>query len=434
MISLHLLLSVLIFLVTYVAILSNKVDKSIAAIIGGMAMILLHVVDEHTAYASIDLSVIFLLIGMMIITHFLAKSGFFGYVALRLVQVAEARPVPVMVVLCIVTGVLSALVDNVTTVLLIAPVTFLMAEQAEIDPIPFLIFEVMAANIGGTATLIGDPPNILIGSQAGLTFNEFIIHVTPPAALCLVASVAGGAWIVRRQPRLPADARAHLMEMKATGAISDWSLLVKSGTILIIVLTLFVFHDMLGLGPAPIALGGAAVLILLTREDSVGVFQVVEWPMLFFFIGLFVTISGLVSSGAMDLAAKTAIALTGNSLFVTTLVLLWFSAIASALVGAIPVVAALIPIVKNIIPDIQAHSASVNPQTVSYALWWALSLGACLGGNGTILGAACNIVAVEIARSNRRTITPLGFMRVGLPVALVSLLISTVYIILRYLR
>ncbi len=430
--NVQLLISVVIFLATYAAILSNKVDKAIAAIMGGMAMILFHVVQEQKAYASIDLSVIFLLIGMMIITHFLAKSGFFGYVAIRLVQIARARTVPVMILLCVVTGVLSALVDNVTTLLLIAPVTFLMAKQAELNPIPFLLFEVMAANIGGTATLIGDPPNILIGSQAGLSFNEFLAHVTPPALICLIFSTSVAAYIVNRQPRLPADARARIMEMKASAAISDWPLMLKSGSVLMVVLALFVLHDTLGLGPAPIALAGAALLILITRTDSVEIFQTVEWPMLFFFIGLFVTIAGLEASGAIDKAARMAINLTGNSLITTSMIVLWFSAIASAFVGAIPVVAALIPIMKSIIPEIQTNHASVNPETISYAIWWALSLGACLGGNGTILGAACNIVAVEIARNNRKTITPLEFMRVGLPVAFVSLVISTVYILIRY--
>ena len=429
----HVIISLVVFDTTNTLILSNRVNKSVAALLGGMAMILLHVVSEEVAYRSIDLSVIFLLIGMMIITHFLAESGFFGYVAIRVIQFANVRPVPVMILLCLVTGLLSALVDNVTTILLVAPVTFLMAEQAEIDPIPYLMFEVMAANIGGTATLIGDPPNILIGSRAGLTFNEFLIHVGPAAAVCLVVSVAVGALRIRRQPLLSADLRARILEMKAARAISDRRLLVKSAGVLLVVLALFVLHDVIHVGPAPIALAGAAVLLLLTRADPVKVFRIVEWPMLFFFIGLFVTVSGLVSSGVIDMTAKAALSLTSHDLLVTTLVILWLSAIGSAAVGAVPVVVALIPIVQNIIPEVQGNATGTDPAIAAYALWWALSLGACLGGNGTVLGTACNIVAVEIARGNRREISPVHFMRIGVPIMGITLAISTVYILMRYL-
>jgi len=260
------IVAILIALATYVGILSEKVHKTVAALAGGCAMILLHIVTEEQAFRAVDLSVLFLLTGMMVISHFLARSGFFGFVAIRLAQFARGRPILLLVVLCSVTAFLSALVDNVTTVVLIAPVTFLIAEQLEVDPIPYLLLEVMAANIGGTATLIGDPPNILIGSKAGLTFNQFLLNLGPVVLICLAFMLGIAVFAVRKQPYVSYDIRARIMEMNAARAISDRKLMTRSLFVLSLVLIAFLFHGVLNISPAPAALGGAALLLLLTKR------------------------------------------------------------------------------------------------------------------------------------------------------------------------
>lgn len=428
----QLVLALIIFVITYAAILSGRVDKTAAALLGGMCMILLHIVHEDKAFAAIDMTVVLLLTGMMIISHFLARSGFFGYVAVKFAQLAQGRPLPLLLILCTVTAVLSALIDNVTTVLLIAPVTFLMAEQLEVSPIPFLLFEVMAANIGGTATLIGDPPNILIGSRAGLSFNEFLFHLGPVAVLSLGMLLIVAVFVMRKSAFVPADVRARIMEMQASRAITDKSLLIKSCAVLGAVLIGFVLHGVFHIGPATIAMAGAAALLILTRANPEDAFKAVEWPTLFFFIGLFVTVEGLAESGVIGKAAEAALSATGGSAAAASIILLWFSGLTAAFVGAIPMVTALIPLVQQIIPGI-AEASHLDPETTRYALWWSLALGACLGGNGTVFGAAANIVVVEIARNNRREISFPRFMAIGMPIMAATLLISSVYLMLRYL-
>ncbi len=427
----HAVIAIVIFVVTYGLILSNRVDKTVAALLGGSLMIVFHVVGEVEAYAYVDLSVIFLLVGMMIISHFLAESGLFGFAAVWIAQLVHGRPVPLLVLLALATGVLSALVDNVTTVVLIAPVTFLMADQLEISPVPFLLFEVMAANIGGTATLIGDPPNILIGSSAGLTFNQFLFHLGPPAAFCLLLLLILAAVTIHRYSQVSTDVRARIMDMNAARAITDRVLLIKSGSVLVVVLTCFMLHELIHVGPAPIALVGAGVLLLITRSDPVKAFQAVEWPTLFFFVGLFLTVAGLVSSGVIERMSQGVLHLTGTNLAINALAVLWFAGLSSAFVGAIPMVTALIPILNSLMPAIEAGSGA-DPQMVEYAMWWSLALGACMGANGTILGAAANIVVVEIARNNNRVI-PFGrFMLVGMPIAVTTLVLCSGYVLVRY--
>jgi Na+/H+ antiporter NhaD/arsenite permease-like protein len=423
--------SLIVFTLTYGLILSGRIDKAVAALCGGMAMIILHVVGEEEAFAHVDLSVIFLLTGMMIISNYLAESGFFGYAAVKFAQLGQGRPLAVLTLLCGVTGLLSALIDNVTTVVLIAPVTFLIAQQLEVRPIPFLIFEVLAANIGGAATLIGDPPNILIGSAGGFSFNDFVIHTGPVAVFCLALLVIVAVLYMGPRSRVSSDIRARVMEMKASRAIRDKTLLKKSGGVLIAVLLLFILHDLIHVGPAPIALAGAAILILITKSDPTDAFKAVEWPMLFFFVGLFVTVSGLAAAGVIDHAARTTLSLTGSSLTLASMVVLWFAGLTSAVVGAVPMVTALIPVLKGVIPGL-VETTGADAQSVHHAMWWSLSLGACFGANGTIFGAACNIVVVEIARKNEQPIGFLRFMVAGAPIALITMGIASIYVLLRY--
>lgn len=421
-----------IFVVTYVVMLSEKVHKTVAALLGGSAMLLLRIVSEEDAFAAVDLSVIFLLTGMMIIVHFLAESGFFGFVAIRLAHVARGRPIPLLLLLCTVTAVLSALVDNVTTVLLIAPVTFLITEQLEVSPIPYLILEALASNIGGTATLIGDPPNIIIGSAADLSFNDFLFNLGPVVVVCLAALLLVAIFFIRGQAHVSSEVRARVMEMNASRAIRDRKLLLKTGCVLCAVFVLFLVHEVVHLKPATVALAGAAVILLLTRADPEDAFKAVEWPTLFFFVGLFIMVEGLRGTGVLDKLAELALSMTGNELAPTALVLLWFGAIAAALIGAVPLVTTLIPVVHNIVPVIAEHSA-VDAELVGMALWWSLALGACLGGNGTMFGTAANLVVVQIARNNGREISFGRFMAYGLPVMLMTLAICTVYIFFRYI-
>ncbi len=426
------IIALVVFVVSYVGILSNRVHRTVAALLGGCTMVLLGAVGQDAAFKAVDLNVIFLLAGMMVIVHFLGRSGFFGYVAIRLAQLVNARPVPMLLVLCVVTAVLSALVDNVTTVLLIAPVTFLIADQLTVSPIPFIVFLAMASNVGGTATLVGDPPNIMIGSAAKLNFTQFLINLTPASVVCMVA-LLGIAWLVVRKHAqgVSADRRARVMDMDAVGAINDMKLLKKTLCVLTLVFTMFFVHHVFHIRPAVIALAGAGLLLLWTRADPEEAFRSVEWTALFFFVGLFMMVKGLEVNGVLDYLAKSAVSLTGNDLMLTAMMILWFAAVASALVDNIPVVATLIPVVQGIIPSI-VDATPLETGTVAPALWWSLALGACLGGNGTMYGAAANVVAVQIAENNDHPITFGRFFAYSLPVTLVTLIIASVYTALRY--
>jgi Na+/H+ antiporter NhaD/arsenite permease-like protein len=408
------------------------VHKTVAALLGGMAMVLLGIVSEEVAFESIDLSVILLLTGMMIVTHYLAESGFFEYVAIRIVQISQGRPIPLVILLSTLTALLSALVDNVTTVLLIAPVTFLVCQQLEVRPMPYLIIQILASNEGGTATLIGDPPNILIGAKAGLTFNEFLFHLTPPVLVCHVVLMIIAAIVISRERFVPMDVRVRVREMDASRAIQNWSLMYKSSAVLGLVLLGFLLHGFLHVPPASIALTGAALIMVLARAKPDDSFKVVEWSTLFFFIGLFILVAGLVEVGVIQQAAELSLRVTGGDLFITSMVLLWLSAIAAMFVGAVPITATLIPMVQGMIPGI-AENGSVSLQLVSYALWWSLALGVCLGSNGTILGGAANIVVVDIARKNGLEISFGRFMLFGIPYMIVTLVIASVYIMFRYI-
>ncbi|GMV94102.1 MAG: membrane protein [Candidatus Hydrogenedentota bacterium] len=426
------IIACVIFGAAYVAILTEKVHKTVAALAGGVAMVILGVVSEETAFASIDLSVILLLTGMMILTHYLAESGFFEFVAIHMVQVSQGRPIPLIILMSTLTAVLSALVDNVTTVLLVAPVTFLVCQQLELKPGPYLIVQILACNEGGTATLIGDPPNILIGSKAGLSFNEFLMHLAPIVAVCHLVLIVVAIVLVRHDRFVPMDVRVRVREMHPRRAIRSMPLLIKSGSVLLAVLCGFLLHGVFHVPPASIALSGAALIMVLARTEPDEAFKVVEWSTLFFFVGLFMLVAGLVEAGVIQQLADLALRMTGGDLFITSMVLLWLSAFAAMFVGAVPITATLIPMVQSMIPGVAA-GADASIQTVSYALWWSLALGVCLGSNGTILGGAANIVVIDIARRNGLEISFARFMRYGVPYTFVTLLIASVYVAIRYI-
>jgi Na+/H+ antiporter NhaD/arsenite permease-like protein len=428
--------AVAIFAITYAAVVSEKIHKAVAALIGAVIVIALGIVSQHEAFTvHIDFNVIFLLVGMMVIVHILGKTGVFQWLAIKGAQISKGHPVRILIMLSVLTAIISAFLDNVTTVLLMAPMTLLVAQQLRITPIPYLICEVIASNIGGTATLIGDPPNILIGSFAHLTFNDFLVNLTPCIALVMVGFVIMAKIVFRRAFTTSAEVRARVMEMDASRSITDKRLLVKSLVVMSLVMVAFLLHGMLNLEPATIAIGGAAVLLLITRSDPQEAFNFVEWPTLFFFIGLFVIIGGLRSTGVIKVAADAVFGLTGGSFWITVIVLLWFSAIASAIIDNIPFVATVMFLVKGIAPQIAGNTPALagKERMVEVVLFWALSLGACLGGNSTIIGASANVVVAGIAERNGHHISFLRFMKYGIPFTIMAMLICTAYIILRYL-
>jgi len=417
------LLAGVVFLITYALIATDRLDKTILALLGGLAMILLGIIDQHEAFAAIDFNVIFLLAGMMILAGILRRTGFFQWIAILSSKLAGGEPFRLLIVLSIVAAVLSAFLDNVTTVVLIAPVTLYIAAALHISPVPFLISEILASNIGGTATLIGDPPNILIGSASGLDFAAFLLNMGPPAVLVFLAFLVTVRVFFGRQLEVDPEIRDAVLALDEREVLEEPRLLRISLIVIGLTIGGFLVHGTLGLEPATIALFGAAVLMLLARIEPGDVLEEVEWPTLFFFVGLFMLVEGIVHVGIVTAIAEVLIQITGGEQAVTTLGLLWLSGVASAIVDNIPYTATMIPVVR----DMAAGGLAIEP------LWWSLALGACLGGNATIIGASANVVVANLAS---RAGHPIGFrdyLPYGLVVVVESLLISTVYLWLRYL-
>jgi Na+/H+ antiporter NhaD/arsenite permease-like protein len=413
----------ILFLITYALIATDRIDKTVAALLGGLLMVALGIVPQDEAFEAIDLNVIFLLIGMMALAYVLGRTGFFALVGIRTAKLAGGRPYVLMVLLAMITAVLSAFLDNVTTVVLLAPVTLYVASVLRVSPVPFLIALIFASNVGGMATLIGDPPNILIGSASGLDFGAFLTNLGP------LALIVFGLLLVMLRVMFHGDlavneaVREALTELDEREVINDprtmrLALIVIGGTIVG-----FLFHGALGLEPATIALLGATVLLLVGRIEVGPVLREIEWPTLFFFIGLFLLVEGVVRVGIIGGVADAMVELTGGSPSVTIISLLWLSGIASAIVDNIPYTATMIPLVQ----DLGQQGIPVVPS------WWALAIGADLGGNATIVGASANVIVVSLAARAGHPISFRGFLRYGVPVTLMSLLVATAYLWLRYL-
>lgn len=416
-------LTALIFVITYAVIATDRVDKTVAALLGGTAVVVLGIVDQEEAFGAIDLNVIFLLAGMMTMAAILRRTGFFQWLAIRSVKVAGGEPYRLLIVLSLVCAALSALLDNVTTVVLIAPVTLYIASVLRVSPVPFLISEILASNIGGTATLIGDPPNILIGSAAGLGFAEFLANMAPIALAILVVYVGLTRVLFGRDLRVHDDVREAVLALDEAEVLTEPRLLRLSLSVIGVTLAGFLVAGPLGLEAGTIALLGAAVLLLLSGLEVESVLRDVEWPTLFFFVGLFMLVEAVVHVGIIGALADGLIRLTGGDATVTTLGLLWISGIGSAVIDNIPYTATMIPVVQQL----GAAGLPIEP------LWWSLALGACLGGNATIVGASANVVVANMARRAGHEIGFVAFLRYGLLVTFVSLVMSTVYLYARYL-
>jgi Na+/H+ antiporter NhaD/arsenite permease-like protein len=412
-----------VFLATYAIIATERLDRTVAALAGGAAMVILGIVTQEEALAAVELDVILLLVSMMVIAGVLRETGFFQWIAIRSVHAAGGDPIRLLIVLALVTAVLSAFLDNVTTVVLIAPVTLFVAATLGVSPIPFLIAQILASNIGGAATLVGDPPNILIGAATGLDFVDFLLNMAPVAIVVLVASLAWLGWVLRRSVASSVDVDAALASLDADQVITDVGLLRRSLLVLGLTIVGFLLGGTLGLEPATIALTGATVLLLVTSRDIHGALDEVEWPTIAFFVGLFIVVEGIVAVGIVERIADVLLELTGSDPALTTIGLLWFSGIASAIIDNIPYTATMIPVVF----ELGNAGIPIEP------LWWALALGACLGGNATIVGASANVVASGMSARAGHPISFRTFVRYGIPVTVLSLAISSVYVWMRYL-
>ncbi len=436
-----------IFLAAYVLIALEKVDKTKVALAGGALMILLGVIDQRTAFhgthevEGIDWNTIFLLMGMMIIVNITRRTGLFEWVAIRTAKLGRGRPIPILLGMTLSTAVLSALLDNVTTVLLIAPTVIVIYEALELDPVPFLICVILASNIGGTATLIGDPPNIIIASAANITFAEFIV-VNGPIMLLAFLVFAGTLWLVMgRRFSAPEEARLRVMQFDESRALTDTRLLTRCLIVIALVLVGFGLHGALHLQPATIALAGAALLLLLHPEGPRETLEEIEWPTIFFFIGLFIMVGGLVKVGVVKALGDGMIDVTQGNIAALTLVVLWFSAFASGIIDNIPFVATMAALLKVVAGDLAPAGAEVTHTAAELIrhetimpVWWALSLGACLGGNLTLIGASANVVVSGISSRSGHPIGFMRFMKYGVPMTLVHLGMSTIYLWLRFLR
>jgi Na+/H+ antiporter NhaD/arsenite permease-like protein len=431
------LTAILVFAATYALIASEKMDKTLAALLGAVVMIALHVVPYDLALRAIDMNVIFLLFGMMVMVGIMAQTGVFEWLAIHLARLARGNGLVLMVSFLLMTAILSAFLDNVTTILLIAPLTILVTEILEIPTKPLLILEAIFSNIGGTATLVGDPPNILIGTRAGLSFNAFIAHLTPAILLVLGASLLWVGWVYRKSMQSSAAGRGRIHRAKPHLAILQPTELKRSlivfGLVLVGLFTGRLFH----VEPGLVALAGGVVMALVNRRDAHEVLGFVEWNSLFFFVGLFMLIFGLEHVGLFERMGGVLLQWTGGNLMVTALAILWFSAFASAIVDNIPLVMAMIPLVQGMTPvfarqmGLEGQEAAIA-QHIANPLFWSLALGACLGGNGTLVGASANIVISQVARRNHHGFSFWEFTRIGFPLMILSLVICTGYIVLRY--
>ncbi len=410
----------IILTIAYVFIALERIPKVTIAMLGAAITLVLGIVPAEHAFSHVDFGVIVLLVSMMIIVHIASRSGVFTWIAFELLKFTGGQPIKVLMALALFTAVASAFLDNVTTVVLILPVTFVIARELKVDPIPILITEILASNIGGTATLIGDPPNIIIGSAAGLTFNDFIIELTPVIIPIFIICMAIIAFMFRKDLVTSPERMEHVANLDNSSTIKDKKLMIRSMTILGLVILGFILHSALGLEAYMIALLGASVLLIFEKPHHI--LCDVEWITIFFFIGLFIIIGGLVETGGIKFLADRLLEFTKGDLTVTSMVIIWASGLLSAIVDNIPYTVTMVPLIGEL-----KGVMDLTP------LWWSLSLGACLGGNATIIGAAANVIVSESAYAAGHPISFFRFMKYGVIVTFISLVLSSVYVYFRFL-
>jgi Na+/H+ antiporter NhaD/arsenite permease-like protein len=416
-------LAIGIFAIVLTAIASERLHRTKVALLGAVMVLVTQTIDQKRAIEAIDFNTIGLLAGMMLIVRLTEETGIYNYLAIRAGQLARGRPLGVVAALSVTTAVLSAFLDNLTTVLLIVPITFLLADTLDVDPLPLVLIEIIASNIGGTATLIGDPPNILIAGATGLSFDAFVVNLAPVAVFTFV-TVTGMLYAVfRKRLRIAPEARQSVMRLDARKSIEDPDEARRTLPVLVVTILVFFVHKQLHLEPATVALAGATVMLLVTRQSVEKALSGIEWSTLFFFIGLFVLVGALEERGAIGGIARAIADVTDQSRSAELLGIMWVSAFASGIVDNIPFTATMIPVVREL--------QGGNPGDDAY--WWALALGACFGGNATLIAAAANVAAAGMSERAGRPISFMAFLRVGLPATAVSVAIATAYLALRYL-
>ena len=429
---------VLIFAITYLLIATEKMDKTAAALLGASAAIILHLVPYKVALAAVDLNVVFLLVGMMIVVGILARTGVFEWLAVTFARASKGNGVVILLLFLAATAVLSAALDNVTTVILIAPITILICELLELPTTTFLVLEAIASNIGGTSTLIGDPPNVLIASATGLSFNAFLINLGPPVLIMLVIGAAFIVLIYRKEFQTRPELAQRVLRAYPERAILEPETLKRALVVFAMILVAFFASHSVGLEPGIIALAGALLMAVVCEVDLHHVLEKVEWNSVFFFIGLFMLIGALEHNHVFEALGHTILDLTQGNFVLTVLTVMWFAALASAIVDNIPLVIAMIPLIETIIPTFAvqmgvADDPAAVKALVAEPLYWSLALGACLGGNGSLVGASANVVIAQIARRNNYDFTFWAFTRRGLPVMLATLVVATGWLYLRFL-
>ncbi|MDN4468805.1 ArsB/NhaD family transporter [Gordonibacter sp. RACS_AR68] len=416
------IVSIAVFVIVMAAIMTEKLHRSLAAIVGAMLVLALHVLPFDAAMEHIDFNTLGVLLGMMLFVSVVKLSGMFEFLAIKAARLAKGEPWKVMLLFVLLTAVLSAFLDNVTTVLLIGPMTLTVCKLLDVNPIPFFMTEILASNIGGTATLIGDPPNIMIGSAAGFTFFDFILYDAPAVVVILAAVLVVFYFLYGRKMHVNEEHRARIMELDEHAMIKNKRLLKQSYVMIGLVVVGFMAHGALGLESSVIALGAAGIIMLISGESIEEALANVEWTTLAFFAGLFVIVGAMAETGVIEMLAHALIDATGGNVFVTMLVLLVGSAVISSFLDNIPFVATMIPILLAM----ESTGMDVTP------LWWAVSLGACLGGNGTLIGASANVVLSDISKKNGHEITFVQFLKTGFPIMLLTVAIAGLYLVVRF--
>ena len=414
-------IAIMIFICIYILIIFGLVHRTAAALAGALLMLALGVIEPAQAFNAVDFDTVGLLTGMMIIVGITRRTGLFEFLAIKAAQGVNGEPIKILASLCLITAVFSAFLDNVTTVMLIIPVTFAIAQQLRISPVPFLMAIIMASNIGGTATLVGDPPNIMISGFTGLGFMDFVFNLLPAVLVIYVVIISIIKLIYKSQittfPRL----QMRLMSLNAADELNDRSLLRKCLAVIFTTVLGFILHQQIRLEPALIAMVGACILLLISKSSLIGSLKYVEWSVMVFFISLFIMVGAMEQIGLFEKLARIGLNITGGNILPTALIILWLSAVLSAFVDNIPFVAAMIPLIQDMGRLGGIHDLNF--------LWWALSLGSCLGGNGTAIGASANVVVIGIAEKRGIHISFIDFLKVAFPLMILSIVISTGYLL-----